>query len=150
MPITRCFGNPESCAARNVISSSGFVTTMRIASGECSTTDPTTARRMPAFLSSRSIRLIPGCRGKPRGDDHDVRARGVRVIVGPPDRRLEALERRGFPHVQGQPLRKPLDDVDHHDVVGQPLLGDPHGRGGADESASNDGDAHEQASSGRA
>ena len=38
MPITRSFGNPESCAARNVISSSGFVTTMRIASGECSTT----------------------------------------------------------------------------------------------------------------
>ena len=65
MPITRSLGNPDSWDARNVISSRGLVTTIRIASAECSTTCPTTWRRMPAFFSSRSIRLIPGCRGSP-------------------------------------------------------------------------------------
>ena len=43
----------------------GSMTTIRMASGECSATCSTTARMMPAFLSSRSIRLIPGWRGSP-------------------------------------------------------------------------------------
>ena len=65
MPITRSFGKPLTSDARNVISSRGFVTTMRIAEGECADTFPTASRMMPAFFSSRSIRLIPGCLGNP-------------------------------------------------------------------------------------
>ena len=65
IPITRSFGNPLASAARNVISSKGFVTTMTIASGELGAIRPITSCMMPAFLPSRSIRLIPGCRGKP-------------------------------------------------------------------------------------
>ena len=42
--------------------------------------------------------------------------------------RLEGLDGGRFPHVQGQPLRQPLDDVDQDDVVGQALLHHPHRR----------------------
>ncbi len=65
IPITRSFGKPDTSDARNVISSSGFVTTMMIASGEPGTILSTTSRTIPAFLPSRSIRLMPGCLGNP-------------------------------------------------------------------------------------
>ena len=65
IPITRSFGKPETSAARKVISSSGFVTTMMIAFGDPGTKRSTTSRTIPAFLPSRSIRLIPGWRGNP-------------------------------------------------------------------------------------
>ena len=60
IPITRCRGNPDASAARKVISSSGFETTMRMASGEPGTTCATTSRMIAAFFPRRSIRLIPG------------------------------------------------------------------------------------------
>jgi hypothetical protein len=47
------------------MASSGLVTMMRIASGECFAACSTTARTIPAFLASRSSRLIPGCRARP-------------------------------------------------------------------------------------
>jgi hypothetical protein len=47
------------------IASSGFVTMIRIASGECFAASLTTARTIPAFFASRSSRLIPGCRARP-------------------------------------------------------------------------------------
>ena len=45
---------------RVTVVGSGFVTTMMIASGEVGTKRSTTSRTIPAFLPSRSIRLIPG------------------------------------------------------------------------------------------
>jgi hypothetical protein len=42
-----------------------LLTTIRIASGECWAALPTTDRMIPAFFSSRSIRLMPGCLGRP-------------------------------------------------------------------------------------
>ena len=65
IPNTRSFGNPDRSAARNVISSSGFETTMMIAFGEPGTTASTTEVMIAAFLPSRSMRLIPGWRGNP-------------------------------------------------------------------------------------
>ena len=65
IPITRSLGKPDTSDARNVISSNGLVTTMRIASGECFSTFSMTSRTIPAFFASRSIRLIPGWRGSP-------------------------------------------------------------------------------------
>jgi hypothetical protein len=65
IPITRSLGNPLVWAARNVISSSGFVTTMMIASGDSDAVLFTTSRMMPAFFSRRSMRLMPGWRGSP-------------------------------------------------------------------------------------
>src|SRR5215831_9697519 len=80
-------------------------------------------------------------------DDDDVRPCRVRVVVGSPDVRLEALHRGRLTHVQGESLGQALDDVDHHDIVRQAPLHDPHGRGGADEPAPHDGDPHRTASS---
>jgi hypothetical protein len=65
IPITRCFGNAVTSAARWVISSSGLLTTTSTASGDVSRTRPATSRMMAAFLPRRSIRLMPGCRGRP-------------------------------------------------------------------------------------
>ena len=65
IPKTRSRGRPLASAARNVISSSGFDTTITIVSGEPGTTFAMTSRMIAAFLPSRSIRLIPGCRGNP-------------------------------------------------------------------------------------
>ena len=64
-PMTRCEGKPETLAASAVISSSGLETTMSTASGACLTTFSTTLRTILALTSIRSIRLMPGLRGRP-------------------------------------------------------------------------------------
>ena len=66
MPSTRSAGNPDTRHARCVISSSGLVTTIRIANGEASGRRLDAAPRTTAALtSSRSMRLMPGLRGRP-------------------------------------------------------------------------------------
>jgi hypothetical protein len=65
IPTTRRLGNPATSDARNVISSSGLVTTTITASGDPGTTFSTTSRTTAAFLPRRSMRLMPGCRGNP-------------------------------------------------------------------------------------
>ena len=64
-PITRWCGNPETFAVSAVISSSGFDTTISTASGACLTTCSVTLRTIFALTSIRSIRLMPGLRGRP-------------------------------------------------------------------------------------
>ena len=64
-PITRWAGNPDTLAASAVISSSGFDTTISTASGACLTTFSVTLRTILALISIRSIRLMPGLRGRP-------------------------------------------------------------------------------------
>ena len=64
-PITRCAPNPVTLAASAVISSSGLETMMRTASGACLTTFSATPRTIFALTSIRSIRLMPGLRGRP-------------------------------------------------------------------------------------
>ncbi len=65
IPRTRSFGQPETFLATWHIASSGFETTIRIASGleptTCSVTEPT----IFSFVDTRSSRLIPGWRGIP-------------------------------------------------------------------------------------
>ena len=65
MPRTRSRGKPDALSATWHIASSGFVTMMRIAAGECLAACSTTARTIPAFFASRSSRLIPGWRASP-------------------------------------------------------------------------------------
>ena len=65
MPITRLGGKPDTRQARCVISSSGFVTTIRIANGDAAVAASTQLRTTAALTSSRSIRLMPGLRGRP-------------------------------------------------------------------------------------
>ena len=64
-PITRCFGKPVASCVSAVISSSGLDTTMTTAFGAYSATFSATCRTIFALTSSRSIRLMPGLRGRP-------------------------------------------------------------------------------------
>ena len=64
-PSTRFFGNPVAIWASAVISSSGLETTMTTAFGAYLATFSATWRTILALTSSRSIRLMPGLRGRP-------------------------------------------------------------------------------------
>src|SRR6266542_2935878 len=81
----------------------------------------------------------PGLTGKSRRDDDDVRAGSLAVVVRAHDVRLEAFDRRRLPHVESQSLGQTFDDVDHHHLVGQALLHDPHRGSRPDEPTSNHG-----------
>ncbi len=65
MPKTRSFGQSETFFATWHMASSGFETTMRIASGERSTASRVTDPTISSFVVTRSSRLIPGLRGRP-------------------------------------------------------------------------------------
>ena len=60
MPKTRSFGKPETCFATWHIASSGFETTMRIASGDARPTSSVTEPTIASFVVTRSSRLMPG------------------------------------------------------------------------------------------
>jgi len=65
MPNTRSFGHAEMFFATWHIASSGFETTMRIASGLCATTFEVTSPTIFSFVWTRSSRDMPGERGRP-------------------------------------------------------------------------------------
>ncbi len=65
MPRTRSRGKPDASRATWHIASSGLVTMIRIASGDWAAACWTTERTIPAFLASRSSRLMPGWRARP-------------------------------------------------------------------------------------
>ncbi len=65
IPSTRSRGNPDARIATWHITSSGFVTTIRIASGDTAAAALTTPPTMPALVAIRSSRLMPGLRGIP-------------------------------------------------------------------------------------
>ena len=64
-PMTRFFGKPVASWASAVISSSGLETTMITASGEVRAMFSATERTIFALVSMRSMRLMPGLRGRP-------------------------------------------------------------------------------------
>ena len=65
IPKTRSFGQPETLFATWHIASSGFETTIRIASGEFSTTSRVTEPTIFSFVETRSSRLMSPVRGTP-------------------------------------------------------------------------------------
>ena len=65
MPTTLCAGRPERSCITATITSSGLVITMTKASGQCVLMPSATLAITPAFLASKSSRLMPGMRGKP-------------------------------------------------------------------------------------
>ena len=65
MPMTRSFGQPETFFATWHIASSGFETTMRIASGLWAITFSVTSLTIFSLVETRSSRHIPGERGRP-------------------------------------------------------------------------------------
>ncbi len=64
-PSTWFFGKPVASWVSAVISSSGFDTTMTTAFGAFLATFSATPRTIFAFASMRSMRLMPGLRGRP-------------------------------------------------------------------------------------
>ncbi len=65
MPITRRPGKPSFARIRCTIVSSGLVTTITKASGECSRMSAATLSMTRPLTSKRSERLMPGLRGRP-------------------------------------------------------------------------------------
>ena len=65
MPITRSRGKPVVSFATYDMTSSGFETMIRIASGDVRFTFSATSFTIPALVFSRSSRLIPGFRAIP-------------------------------------------------------------------------------------
>ena len=65
MPKTRSRGQPDAVLATWHMASSGFETTMRIASGDWATASRVTEPTIASFVVTRSSRLIPGLRGRP-------------------------------------------------------------------------------------
>ena len=51
------------------------------------------------------------------GDDHDIGALDVVVVVGAVKARVEALDRRALRDVERLALRHAVDDVEQHDVA---------------------------------
>ena len=145
-PITRCFGKPLASWASAVISSSGLDTTMITALGECLATFSATPRTILALVSIRSIRLMPGLRGKPGRDDHDVAVSSLLVAgagggVGgdTDDLGLEALDRPRLVHVERQALGLAVDDVGEDNGVEDVVLGEALCSGRAVETRSDHG-----------
>ena len=64
-PKTRFFGKPDALYTAYVMASTGFVNTRMYVSGEYLTTDSVTEVIIPAFVLTRSSRLIPGLRAIP-------------------------------------------------------------------------------------
>ena len=99
----------------------------------------TTARTMPAFLASRSSRLIPGWRARPEVTTTMSRAGRVGVVVRAGDPGVVPDDRGRLGEVEALALRQALDDVDEDDV-GQAGLGDALRGRRADVAGADDGD----------
>ncbi len=93
----------------------------------------------PGVLGEQVVAAHPRLAGEAGGDDDDVRAGGVGVVVRAGDPGVVADDRRRLGEVEALALRQPLDDVDQDDV-GEAGLGDPLGGGGADVAGADDGD----------
>ena len=59
----------------------------------------------------------PGLARDAGGDDHDIGAGDVGIVVGAFDDRIIALDRRALDDVERLPLRHALDNVEEHDVA---------------------------------
>ena len=90
LPKTRCLGQPETFFATWHIASSGFETTIRIASGLCAATFSVTSLTIFSFVETRSSRDIPGERGRPAVMTTTDRAGRLLVAVRAGDVRLVA------------------------------------------------------------
>ena len=94
IPSTRSRGQPETLFATWHIASSGFETTIRIASGEAAATFAVTSATIFSFVATRSSRLMPGPRGTPAVITTTLEPADVLVAVRADDVRLVAEQRR--------------------------------------------------------
>ena len=90
-------------------------------------------------LGQQVVAAHPGLAGEARGDDDDVGAGRVGVVVRAGDPGVVADDRCGLGEVETLALRQPLDDV-HQDDVGEAGLGDALSGRRADVAGADDGD----------
>ena len=123
MPMTRSGGKPLASSATWHIASSGLVTMIRIALGECSTALLDDGADDARVLGEQVVAAHARLARQAGGDDDDVRAGRVGVVVRAGDRHVVADDRRRLGQVERLALGQALDDVDQHDV-GERALGD--------------------------
>ena len=117
MPTTMWCGRPENSRSAQTIASSGLVMQMTKASG---------ALRLDALAdrlhhlqvdAEQIVAAHPRLAGDAGGDDDDVGARDVGIIVRALERRVEALDRAALGKIERLALRHALDDVEQDDVA---------------------------------
>ena len=117
MPTTLLCGRPDSSRITHTITSSGLVTTMTKALGQCclmfSATVATTLALMPIKSSRAHARLARHA----GGDDHHVGALQRAVVVRADIGGVETLDRRHLRDVERLALRHAVDDVEQHDIA---------------------------------
>ena len=94
---------------------------------------------MPGVLGKEVVTAHAGLAGETGGDDDDVRAGRVGVVVRAEDPGVVTDDRRRFGEIEPLALRQPFHDVDEDDV-GQTRLRDPLGCRGADVAGTDHGD----------
>ena len=120
MPTTWCFGNPVTCFISVTMASSGFETTITNAFGRV------LLQRLGDGLDDLGVDADEIVAAHARlarhagGDDADVGAREVGVVVAALDLDVEALDGPGGGEVERLALRQALDDVEQDDVA-EPL-----------------------------
>ena len=93
----------------------------------------------PGVLGQQVVAAHPRLAREAGGDDDDVGAGRVGVVVRAGDPGVVPDDRRRLGEVEALALRQALDDVDEDDV-GEARLGDPLGGRGADVAGADDGD----------
>ena len=112
---------------------------IRIASGECFAASVDDRPDDARVLREQVVAAHPGLAGEARGDDDDVAARGVGVVVRADHPGVVPDDRRRLGQVEALALGQALDDVDEDDV-GEPRFGDPLGGRRADVAGADDRD----------
>ena len=112
---------------------------IRIASGECVHGLLDDGPHDPGVLGEQVVAAHARLAGEAGGDDDDVGAGGVRVVVRAGDAGVVPDDGRGLGKVEALALRQPLDDVDEDDV-GDARLRDALGGRRADVAGADDGD----------
>ncbi len=138
MPMTRSGVKPLASSATWHIASSGLVTMIRIASGECGRALLDDAAHDAGVLGEQVVAAHARLARQPGRDDDDVRAGRVGVVIRADDLHVVAHDRRRLGQVERLALGQTLDDVDQHHV-GQAPLGDALRDGGADIAGADDG-----------
>ncbi len=117
MPTTRSAGSPQASRMTHTITSSGLVMVMTKASGQCFLIAAPTVDDHLGVGADQIVAAHPRPARDAGGDDHDIGAVDVGIVVGAFDDRVIALDRRALDDVERLALRHALDDVEQHDVA---------------------------------
>ena len=139
MPTTMWCGRPENSRSAQTIASSGLVMQMTKASGRVGLDALADRLHHLQIDAEQVVAAHPRLAGDAGGDDDDVGAGDVGIVVRAGDLRVEALDRAALAEVERLALRHALDDVEQDDVA-QFLLRRQVGERAADIAGADEGD----------